>query len=633
MATGKVIGKVVILKGTVKAVAPDGTVRILAPNSVVYANERIVTESDGNVSIMLDGPPPTQIDLGRMSDVLMDQDVYGAVAPEVVQDAATDAEQIQQALLEGDQDIELEATAAGVGSAGGGVTLVKFDTDGNEVTPGSGAETTGGEDETVGTLPGATALAAEAIEEPIAPIAYDNYGSVGYTYTAIPGRVIEGEETIAVAGGYQQVRGSGNSPERLLTAQASRWGGSESIQGQSPSIVFSIDGKAVTILDTAPASQSWTGVSTPEITVPGGATITFSGKILNYNEGDLFTWQLWIKTTDGGWTLTTKYGTETAGDEDGAFDVPLSGLVAGTYRLLFVANDMSNQPAATWYTVEISGIEVSYSTETIIPGTVEVDPNTVTGNVLIDPNDLEGSADPQGAQDVIPEGTVLQILDPNTGEFVDVVDGTTIEGEYGTLVINLDGSYEYTPYDYEQGFEGGQETFTYRLVLGDESDEATLVIDVLYEQPEYLDIQGTEGADVLVGTEYADSIQGGDGDDEIYGVGGGDILDGGAGDDTLSGGAGDDTLSGGAGADTFVVGEGHDTILDYSLAENDILKIGVEFNGYTVEDLGSGSAKLLIQSGGETIASVTLMDIGYTDETDITTLVTIVDSDGNPIVT
>ncbi len=114
----QVIGKAFIVYGTVKAIAPDGTVRVLGPNSEIYADERIVTESDGGVSLMLDGPPPSQIDIGRMSDVLMNEDVYAGASPEAVTDSSADAEKIQQA-LEGQGDIELDATAAG-GAAGTG---------------------------------------------------------------------------------------------------------------------------------------------------------------------------------------------------------------------------------------------------------------------------------------------------------------------------------------------------------------------------------------------------------------------------------------------------------------------------------------------------------------------------------
>jgi Ca2+-binding RTX toxin-like protein len=586
-------------------------VRILAPNSPIYANERIVTEADGIVSIQFDGPPVTQLDLGRMTEIVINEDVYGGVAPEVVTEAAADADKIQEALLAGDEEIDLEATAAGGDAgAGGGHSTVIFDLDGNEVTPGSGAETSGITTTGVDTLSGAFAAAPEA---PTAPptepevIAYDNYGKVEYIPKAIPGTVIKGDGTMPIAGAYQHVRGQGNEPERLLTAQASKWGGSESIQSQSPSIVFYDTGDSVKILDTAPSDKSWTGVSTPEITVTSGSTIKFDGMISNYSQGDIFTWQLWIKTSTG-WSLTDYYGTETQG-ESGQFEVTISDLDAGTYRLIFVVNDMTNQPAATWYTVEISGVDVTYPTETIIPGTIEVEATTVAGNVLIDPNDLAGSPDPEGAKDVAPEGTVLQIWNPITGEFVDVIDGTTIEGMYGTLVINSDGSYEYTPYDYTQGFEGGQETFTYQLTLGDSTDTANLVIDVSYEPPEYLTIEGGDAVDdTLVGTDSADLVQGLGGNDELYGAGG---------DDRLEGGAGDDTLTGGAGADTFVASQGNDIISDFVIGEDRLdLSLVPQDAVYEIKD-EDGKAKLVITVDGNDYGTITFESIDFDPNTNI----------------
>ncbi|MFH1975506.1 MAG: retention module-containing protein, partial [Pseudomonadota bacterium] len=164
-AVPQVVGKVFVLYGTVKAVAPDGTVRILAPNSPIYANEQIITGSDGSVSIQFAGPPVTQLDLGRMTEIVVDEDVYAGVAPEVVADAAAEAEKIQEALLAGDEEINLDATAAGGDAgAGGGHSVVIFDLDGNEVTPGSGAETEGIATTDVGTLSGVfvTATAPEA---------------------------------------------------------------------------------------------------------------------------------------------------------------------------------------------------------------------------------------------------------------------------------------------------------------------------------------------------------------------------------------------------------------------------------------------------------------------------------------
>ncbi len=150
-----VVGKVFILYGTVKAISPDGTEHALAPNSPIYADDHIITDSDGSVSIQFDGPPVTQLDLGRMTEIVIDQDVYAGVTPEVVSEAAAQAEQVQESLLAGDQPIDLEATAAGgTTGAGGAHPVVHFDLTGGEVTPGSGADTTGTTFTTVDTTGG-----------------------------------------------------------------------------------------------------------------------------------------------------------------------------------------------------------------------------------------------------------------------------------------------------------------------------------------------------------------------------------------------------------------------------------------------------------------------------------------------
>ena len=115
----QVVGSLFIVYGTVKAISPDGTERILAPNSPIFANDHITTGSDGGISIMLDGPPPTQLDLGSMTDIVIDEDVYAGVAPEVVTETTANYEQIQEALLAGDQPIDLDGTAAGSGAGVG----------------------------------------------------------------------------------------------------------------------------------------------------------------------------------------------------------------------------------------------------------------------------------------------------------------------------------------------------------------------------------------------------------------------------------------------------------------------------------------------------------------------------------
>lgn len=106
----QVVGEVFILYGNVKAIAPDGTARTLSVNTPVLAFDRIVTGDDGSVSIMLEGPPPTQLDIGRTSDVIIDEDVFGGAGAEDIAGAAAGVEEIQQVLLEG--GIGLEAVEA-----------------------------------------------------------------------------------------------------------------------------------------------------------------------------------------------------------------------------------------------------------------------------------------------------------------------------------------------------------------------------------------------------------------------------------------------------------------------------------------------------------------------------------------
>ncbi len=153
----QVVGKVSILYGTVKAMSPDGTVRVLDVNSPVYAEDHIITESDGSVSIVLDDPAQTHLDIGRMSDVVIDEDVYGGAAPEDVAQASAEVQEIQQALLAGDEtiDVDMEATAAGgTASAGGGHPVYVVDATGEEVTPTAFAETEGWEQGQPDTIPG-----------------------------------------------------------------------------------------------------------------------------------------------------------------------------------------------------------------------------------------------------------------------------------------------------------------------------------------------------------------------------------------------------------------------------------------------------------------------------------------------
>ncbi|NOR10763.1 MAG: retention module-containing protein, partial [Desulfovibrionaceae bacterium] len=141
------VGKVFIVYGTAKAISSDGTTRDLAPNSAIYAQDRIITESDGRLSIVFNDSTNSQLNLGRMSDIVIDEDVYNTDTADLAE-VTSEVEEIQEALLaEGfDPTTELAAPAAGdAGSAsdGGGHPVVSFETTGEVVVPTSGAETTG----------------------------------------------------------------------------------------------------------------------------------------------------------------------------------------------------------------------------------------------------------------------------------------------------------------------------------------------------------------------------------------------------------------------------------------------------------------------------------------------------------
>jgi len=101
---------------------------------------------------------------------------------------------------------------------------------------------------------------------------------------------------------------------------------------------------------------------------------------------------------------------------------------------------------------------------------------------------------------------------------------------------------------------------------------------------------GTRYSDVMTGSDTANQLEGNDGNDRIYGNGG---------NDTLIGDRGADTLTGGAGADTFVfnVGDGKDAIVDFDPAAGDKLSIW-----------GYGHASSIVQSGSDTVITLSTAD-------------------------
>ena len=145
-AQAQPVGKAFIVYGTVKAITPGGLERVLTPNSPIYANDRIVTGADGSISIHFTNGAD-QLDLGRMSDVAVDEDVYADQSQ--TGDSTAGIADVQSAMSQDpdfDPTTDLPPPSAGdiaAGLRGGGRQIVVFSPDQMEVTPDSGAETIG----------------------------------------------------------------------------------------------------------------------------------------------------------------------------------------------------------------------------------------------------------------------------------------------------------------------------------------------------------------------------------------------------------------------------------------------------------------------------------------------------------
>lgn len=116
--------------------------------------------------------------------------------------------------------------------------------------------------------------------------------------------------------------------------------------------------------------------------------------------------------------------------------------------------------------LSVEGTEFDY---TDVGGIV---PGVATGNVVTDPG-------PGGAVDIVSPQTVVTSVTVNGVTTAIVADGTVVDGAFGTLTINRDGSYSYTP-DASSAVIGQTEQITYTLLdpSDGETESATLSIAI-----------------------------------------------------------------------------------------------------------------------------------------------------------
>ena len=206
----------------------------------------------------------------------------------------------------------------------------------------------------------------------------------------------------------------------------------------------------------------------------------------------------------------------------------------------------------------------------------------------------------------------------------------SVDGEYGTLYLDDDGTYFYVLDDSSFKHDGQVvdydatvadhdaplvDQFTYTVSDGHGGeDTATLYIPIAdhihygksasdnHEDLNYHSVErnivlhGDDNANHLISGKGNDVLHGGSGDDHLngnaghdllFGDSGNDVLNGGAGHDFLSGGSGDDTLHGGSGNDLLVGGSGSDTLDGGS--------------GNDVINAGSGDDHIIVSAGHDTV--------------------------------
>jgi large repetitive protein len=233
------------------------------------------------------------------------------------------------------------------------------------------------------------------------------------------------------------------------------------------------------------------------------------------------------------------------------------------------------------YTVEDESGETDTATATITVTGAD-DARVVVGDPVVIPEG-NGNIDKSG---------VLVIFDPdNSGYNGDLeqanVKAATLVGEFGTLKINADGSYNYKGhenYNYLSKGDVLEDTFSIELADGSTTSITFKIVGENEKIPGPPTKLGDGGETFVVpATEFVtdfqvhggdgnDSITGGTGDDHLKGFKGNDTLRGGHGDDTLDGGQGDDFLFGQNGNDLLLGGSGNDDLRGG--AGNDILHGG-----------------------------------------------------------
>lgn len=140
----------------------------------------------------------------------------------------------------------------------------------------------------------------------------------------------------------------------------------------------------------------------------------------------------------------------------------LTGLADGNYRVLSYNTNLL--ATGSYTSLDVAVKETG-------PGTVTGD-TSLGGNVITD-------VDPTAGSDNAPAGATVTAVTNAQGVTTSVTaDGTVIQGQYGTLTINRDGSYTYDLTNTSASVIGRTESFSYTITHNGVSASANLVLSL-----------------------------------------------------------------------------------------------------------------------------------------------------------
>lgn len=220
-------------------------------------------------------------------------------------------------------------------------------------------------------------------------------------------------------------------------------------------------GNVLTLLGNDTAQVNFTVVSggSADIVVNANAT----GAVLSL----LNTLELVVQHWNGStWTTVVDTGQPQFADllTLGATGVSLnlSGLADGNYRVLSYNTNLL--ATGSYTSLDVAVKETG-------PGTVTGE-TSLNGNVILD-------TDPTAGSDNAPAGTTVFAVTNALGVTTSInADGTVIQGKYGTLTVNRDGSYTYNLTDTSAAVIGRTESFSYTITHNGASASANLVLSL-----------------------------------------------------------------------------------------------------------------------------------------------------------